>query len=675
MLMKKILLSAVFLVAMVVNATAGDIKFHTGTKDNVPGDVSRFLNMPVGKGYAVGTMEQAPPRKVEIGPNVQVNLLLNEDFSLFTAGSEEAPDPVDVMLLPNSDDFFLTPGWSGIEVHQAGGKAFFEMGVDDKGEDNPGYLMTPDIDLSQGQGIYRATFRVKNANPNSTDAPLQYFVLNNDPNNRGIIKAEGQPMSNEQYTDVVIIGANGVKYTSLMFLSWRGKIFVENFKLEELIFPLAIPQNIKMELTSANTIKASWDAVEGATSYTVALLQDGNEIVTVEVPASAGNSVELTGDFTPGQQVGISVIARNGDDHSYPGYVYGTPMPEEIGTPVALEATNVTENGFTANWEETPFAANYQIHIDRTHEVTEEGEEIVYLYEDFQEVPFESSDDQRSTIVTTDGMPVYLDDYINYPGWSTFLCSIFKGVLAITNMYEAYGIPGVLMGPQTDYSLGGGKVKVSGMCLSFFDDAVLKVGFGTLGFGATGYTINFEEGAKDVDVSTAGTFFNVELEGGGADKQICFQMTDGAQSGDMVAFLGLNISSDLLVGDKYTAMYKNSIVPGGTTSFDVEAPLVGNDEYSYYVVGTYGDMKSKPSNVITVSIPNAIKQVAGITASAIHIEDGCIVVDNPTGAEVTVFSTNGIQVSRVSHNNSVRVPVTCGTYIVKVGDSVFKVLR
>ena len=136
--------------ALSVSALAGPVKFHVG-EGATTSTVQNFLNA---KNISVNQMQAvAGPRRVEIGPNVQVNVLLSEDFSKFTAGSEEAPDGTDVMLLENVDDYFNAPGWDGVEVYQAGGKAYLGLGVDSKGEPNPGYLMTPNVDLTQNQGV------------------------------------------------------------------------------------------------------------------------------------------------------------------------------------------------------------------------------------------------------------------------------------------------------------------------------------------------------------------------------------------------------------------------------------------------------------------------------------------------------------------------------------------
>jgi hypothetical protein len=264
--MRKFLLSAACMAALSVSALAGPVKFHVG-EGATTSTVQNFLNA---KNFSVDQLQAVPgPRRVEIGPNVQVNVLLSEDFSKFTAGSEEAPDGTDVMLLENVDDYFNAPGWDGVEVYQAGGKAYLGLGVDSKGEPNPGYLMTPNVDLTQNQGVFRAKFRIKNANENAMNQGMQYFVLNNDPDNRGMMLASTLPMNGEEYSDVEVVGGKGVAQTAIMFFAWSGKMFVDEMSIEELIFPLNVPQNINMQLASANSIRCSWDAVEGATSYLV----------------------------------------------------------------------------------------------------------------------------------------------------------------------------------------------------------------------------------------------------------------------------------------------------------------------------------------------------------------------------------------------------------------------
>ena len=88
-----------------------------------------------------------------------------EDFSKFTAGSEDAPDATDVNdpstgAIP--DDMTLTPGWEGMGIKQAGGIAYVGT-YDEYGWDETGYLKTSPADLSANGGTCTVRFRAKSA--------------------------------------------------------------------------------------------------------------------------------------------------------------------------------------------------------------------------------------------------------------------------------------------------------------------------------------------------------------------------------------------------------------------------------------------------------------------------------------------------------------------------------
>lgn len=68
-------------------------------------------------------------------------VVLQETFSKFTAGSEEAPDMTNIL---NSEgiilqDYIETYGWAGISVYQAGGCAYLA-------NDGESLLATPILD-------------------------------------------------------------------------------------------------------------------------------------------------------------------------------------------------------------------------------------------------------------------------------------------------------------------------------------------------------------------------------------------------------------------------------------------------------------------------------------------------------------------------------------------------
>lgn len=87
----------------------------------------------------------------------QTQIILSEDFSKFTAGTEEAPDTV---AINSNDDYFQSPGyfqtsgwrWGG-DLCQAGGIALLKKSTS---------LSTPEIDLD---GYFEIKMRVKRVSP------------------------------------------------------------------------------------------------------------------------------------------------------------------------------------------------------------------------------------------------------------------------------------------------------------------------------------------------------------------------------------------------------------------------------------------------------------------------------------------------------------------------------
>lgn len=210
-------------------------------KKELPQAVKEFLATPVGRNFTAEQVLAAYNNacrimKAESG-NIVSETKIDEDFSKLTAGSEDAPDATNIA--ENFDDYTKLSGWGAFLTYQAGGKAY--LGFDEVGDDGPGYLMTPALDLSADGGTYKVTFRVKNVNPNAQDQGLQYFIMNDDPdkNKKGIIQAASLPMTTD-WTDLELYLDGGVQYTSVMFFGWQGKVLVDNVKLEK---PLTLLQH------------------------------------------------------------------------------------------------------------------------------------------------------------------------------------------------------------------------------------------------------------------------------------------------------------------------------------------------------------------------------------------------------------------------------------------------
>lgn len=651
--MTKNLLTSFFAFCLLTgNAMANDVTFKPvfPVQQEIPQVVKQFLATPAGRGYTASDVMKAynainaAPLKAGESTNITSTVLIDEDFSKWSKGSEEAPDTIDIY--EKLDSLNNAAGWGGYLIYQAGGKAY--LGYDQVGDDGPGYLKTPIFDLSGDGGVFKATFRVKNVNPDATDQRLQYFIMNEDPNKKGMVSANSLPMTTE-WQDLTLLLDDGVKNTSIMFLGWRGKVLVDNVKLEKLVYPLTKPVGIKAEVASGGSITASWDAVDNAKSYTVELY-DTDDNKTIATTTTTTNTTLLEGAFNPAHKFIVYVTAENGTDKSYPGHQYMTFTVTSVDAPVATEATDVTTAGFTANWETSQKAANYKLTLIRTRTADTDGETITYMDEGFGEIPY-SHDDVKASVTTTDYItPASLDDVLDTKGWSTMVAATFTGYLGITNMYEAYGIPGVLLSPISDYSIGDGKATISGKGMSMVDDVQVKVGFGKYSLGQA----TFNEGAKTFELSRTGSDFNVEISGGTANSRIIFQIVDAAEGGDVALFDSIRVAATLKKGDSYTMPYASVSLPYDAKSYKVEVPFTGNDVFEYYVTGSFGNVTSEKSNSIIVKSPEYSES------------DGIKALDATESNEAVFTTLDGVRTDN---------PTAHGIYIVKKDGKTFKVMK
>ncbi len=618
-------------------------------KNSLPEGVKHFLETPVGKKFSADQIMSVWDNQPAQGAHkaVQTETVFIETFDNLTAGSQDAPDNLDLGAQPQEfvDGLADNPGWTMFLTYQAGGCVY--LGFDEVGDDGPGYLMTPDMDLL---GVYRFHAKVKNVNPNAQGVGLQYFILDNDPANPHMLGANTLPMTSE-WTEVELEIGYGVPTTAIMFYSWAGKILVDDVMIEKVTYTLDTPENINCEMLEINKLHITWDAVENAQSYKVMITNyatgDASEFI------ADTNSLDADFEFAPSEGILVNVVAVNEEGESYPGKKYFPTLgPTSLEAPVALDATDVTENGFTAHWQPVSMAYDYKLFVNHTHTVAQEGEELVYFDDDFSSIPFDS-DDARSTVMTQDGQLVLLDDYLAYPGWGSYLISVQTGMIGISNVYESFGFPGVLIGPKADYSFGGGKVKISGTGMSFLDDCIVTVGWAKDNPNAFGSKFVFDGETKEIEMAPGNPqTFSVELEGGTAGSRIMFKMTDAVSGGDMACFVGeLKISTDLSVGDHVSRDLPVAKASFDATSAEVNCAFSDGDICKYCVTANYGDVVSPESNVIVVK-----RQTEGVEAIT-ECED----------ATATYYTVDGRMADAAN--------TPSGVYVVRKGGKTVKVMK
>ena len=205
-------------------------------------------------------------------PNLQV--LLEEDFSKFTAGSEATPDATNVADATTgyiADKLTNTPGWSGDGVFQAGGCAY--IGIVDEGTDNEdtGFLNTSTFDGSGNGGYIVVTFRARVAEEGATDA-VEFVSIDEDDIN------ESDPMSGvvdykqvaitDQWAEYEVELKSGAANASIQLYAYQSPIYIDDIKVTQTVkIDVPAPEALAATNVTPTSFTANWSAVEGATSY------------------------------------------------------------------------------------------------------------------------------------------------------------------------------------------------------------------------------------------------------------------------------------------------------------------------------------------------------------------------------------------------------------------------
>ncbi len=604
------------------------------------------------------------PMRVQVNSTVKSEVLVDENFSKWTAGTQSEPSTEMVTDEQVAELMDYTGDWTAFRMYEAGGAGY--MGYDEIGADGPGYLKSPNFDFKEGSNYWRLICHVKNVNANNQEQGLQLFVFNEATSS--IITASAKPMQYEEWCECEWIGSSSSDLTSFMAFGWQGKVLIDEFKLEKLIFPLSTPVVLDAELLPDGSVKVSWEKVTGATSYTVEV-QEGFETILTEEYGDVDSCI-LNFEIDSEASYTFYVTAHNGEEISYPGYKATSLIPQYVGATVAKDATDITETGFTANWEAADFASAYLVMPTLTHTAAENGEEFYYLNELFANVP-ESADMyapiQIAPMLGFEGTDIYM----SRAGWSVDMGMFVRlapemPVLALTNQYAMYGLKGSLTSPVTDYSVGEGKVKVSGMAISSVDDVVMLCGF-----------VDAEDNlysSETFEITTEGTMIEMELTGGRADSRFVFQISETAEGGDMVLIPMLSVSTVLNEGETVTVPAE-TVHAGKVTEARVEVPVNDYNKYSYCVQGYFSnELMGAISEEVDVNATNNVTGVEADFEGKVYATDGIISLVNPAGLVCEIYTLDGKCVFATSAE-SAQIRLTKGMYVVRIGDKSFKIFN
>ena len=578
-----------------------------------------------------------------------VRVVLEENFDEFTEGSIEAPGTDDISSVLNGKLSEVLPGWRGREVYEAGGA--LRIGEDDLSSASA-YLQTTTLSLSPSEGgNIKVTARIKAVN---------------DFGNMLTIGSQSVVVYDDNWTDVVYVTDRSMY--NLRISAMLGAFYIDYLKIEQSETFLMTPDAYRPVDFDGEKFTAEWRSVSGAESYLVDVYtkdEEGNKTYVLQQEETVETSMVVTVPDS-NQKYYYCVSAKAGDNVSMPSEEQDVVIRiNELDAPVALEASDVDDNGFTANWEATENAESYKVSVYAT-EILSEGRTVELVNEDFAGIT-------EGTIDYVEFPPLqeYLDAYTTVPGWYAVNHVYASGYLGIS----PYGSEGSLQTPFLDLSSSNGAFVV--------DIVMAEYSYGDYFTGTTvkvelvDATDNVLE-SHDV-VLDAGEFklYTIEFANGAANTAVKV-VYDGSSK----MFIDeMSVKQDYAAGDVINTLVADQETTELSYRFDFD--MTSDISYSYCVTAlaaTIDDdgndvvIESEASNMVTVENPlDGVNTIDSVASAKVFVRSGKLVVNLAGDDAISVYGIDGRLAGVYDGVTGENVIEADGIVIVKLGSGeVFK---
>lgn len=380
-------------------------------------------------------------------------------------------------------------------------------------------------------------------------------------------------------------------------------------------------------------------------------------------------SYAVTG-LDPDKDYFYTVKARNSkytSDNSNEAEVYGVSQPK------ALPATNVTDNGYTANWTCGPKADAFRVEQVQQRTYDKDDDNVVVLYEDFSKVVSYYTEDDIANgdieygFYTDSYQPI--DDYTHLAGWTAASTMCVDGWLGGMAKGDNTTLQGCIVTPVMDLSHNDGECYVE-----------------VKAWGTPGDWLDIRGGSE---VCSNAIEFPEE---GFVTRRVALPMCSSKEkfyfySNNGYPFLidYIRITQPMKAGETSSITTASTLVEDSEArSADMADVAFSDDSSTAYTVtalryrnGDYYDrVASSPSNLITVK--EAATGVDGIVkdADSISAVSGGISVSVAEGnAMVNVFNAAGqIAAARECAAGTTVITLAKGIYVVKAGNVTKKVV-
>ena len=651
-----------------------------------------------------------------------IEVLMQEDFSKFSTGSEEAPDLDAEVILDWASgeceypwwnvkpEYTTLPNWGGSNLFPAGGKVFMLESI----FDGQGHINTPLLDFSKFDGgIAFLEFKARTTNPNL----VQYLVVESAETNHmaadwRVLGGQMTPELSTQWQTYTVMFYGGGETTMFNILPqmemwWYQdkseepcKVLFDDFKVYSINSFVKIPKNLRHTNYKGSEFDLTWDAMD-ADYYTVDIysadIKTGERFEFKTGVRTETNSLHVT-EAEAGIDYMFYVTAHKGDKKSYaslPGFVIDLVDPEFIGTPEFVKNEETGLYNYTSEWTDVPSVQVYDYALMHKRPAVQDG-------------LFAVTDEDFTGIVGADGLttewtidnPSYMCyeflpiKPLRQAGWIGRQVLPFKDFVCLDGWHHIVGKKDVYMAsPELDLSKDGGKINVSlklfGRLGGSWVDPVTKEEYPETQTKAAVALYNYDEASGAYvqaeyvpieDVTTAWNTFDVELTKGSARSFIVISAIEGPEHlyiDDLLITQNYKKGEYLIEPCYYEYWYEYSIIdvelPETSQGLELQEKLCAQkinpvtqqpvfSGYAYRSLDKVGD------------IPAGIRDAA-VASSLVSYEFGMLNVSNPGGEAVAIYSADGAQVySDASGAAQLSVRLSDGAYIVKVGSKSVKVV-
>lgn len=558
-----------------------------------------------------------------------LKVVLEEDFSLLTLGSEGNPASVDLADDNNRvpDSKTHTPGWMGYFIHEAGGMLY--IGYDSKQIDT-GVISTPKMDLTAAGGAFTVKFRARSAVNSSNEKIYIDSKQSVEVSTSAEVKVTGQ------WADYEVKFENGVEQSYIMLMPWLDPVYIDDIRVEMLIPYVAAPKNLEFSNYTGTGFTAKWDAVDKARHYLLSVYTKnsaGERDYYIEDKVIEGLSYELA-NLPQKDSFYYFIVKAYDGEHTSPESV--ETAVEALLRPVIKAETEVSANGFTANWEPVSHADNYHFITRRQHTATA-PEEFSYIKEGFENIePLSSSYDYTS-------IP-------ELPGW-TIASPVFKaGEIGINSSNGQYGSDAWIQSSIYDFSNGEGNVRIK---MSAYGDykkdkykSDILIGLYTYSEADKRYRVTDYKEFKQV--GNDGVEIDIVLTGGGKQSLLMIEPDGYAK----IMIRSLEVSQALPTGasTEFTIVSKSST----ETSVKVENIKFAEGDKIHYTVRAVGRNSTDTGNIYS-----DYTEPTYVTFASAGIDD----ITTDIATSYTVYNLMGIKVLETADYDRVKA-LPKGIYIV-----------